>query len=63
VFEGVKSYVCEGGCVGVWVCGCVGVCMCGCVGVWVCQCVGVFLCGCVGVWVCSESCACVRVCG
>ena len=44
--------VCVCGCVGVW--GCVCGCVCVCVGVWVCGCV----CGCVGVWVCG----CVGVC-
>ena len=40
-----------GGCVGVWVCGCVGV---GCVGVWVCGCVCVGVCVCVCVCVCKH---------
>ena len=31
------------GCVGVWVCGCVGVHVCGCACVWVCMCVGVHM--------------------
>ena len=54
--SGAQVRVCV--CVGVWVCGCVGVG----VGVWVCGCVGVGACVCACVCVCVHVCMCV-VCG